>query len=310
MIHHPGTVKKQTWNKDTAKRDIAFKREQQIHKQVTIISNNVSSISDSVHRVLVELRSVQFSPSVVSDSLWPRESQHARPPCPSPTPGVYSYSCPLSRWCHPALSPSVVPFSSYPQSLPEHCCKYCNVFWSYFYFIHVIRLRKFELPVLKVLSLLYPFFSVFGRRLQPADKNVGRAFGLSGAAVLGLRTLSGIEHKPSLKLTRVVVFSCVRPFATPWAAACQASLSLTISRSLPKFMSVASVMLSSHLILCRPLLLFQHQGHSPSLLVIINKIIICFHDNLWTPLFPGVFTFTFFCDWAYQSMCYKDVLRY
>ena len=61
---------------------------------------------------------VQFSRSVVSDSLWPHESQHARPPCPSPTPRVYSNSCPSSRWCHPAISSSVVPFSSCPQSLP------------------------------------------------------------------------------------------------------------------------------------------------------------------------------------------------
>ena len=62
--------------------------------------------------------SVQFSRSVVSDSLWPHESQHARPPRPSPTPGVYSNSCPSSRWCHPAISSSVIPFSSCPQSLP------------------------------------------------------------------------------------------------------------------------------------------------------------------------------------------------
>ena len=62
--------------------------------------------------------SVQFSCSVVSDSLRPHESQHARPPCPSQTPGVYPNSYPLSRWCHPAISSSVVPFSSCPQSLP------------------------------------------------------------------------------------------------------------------------------------------------------------------------------------------------
>ena len=62
--------------------------------------------------------SVQFSRSVVSNSLRPHESQHARPPCPSPTPGVYSNSCPSSWWCHPAISSSVVPFSSCPQSLP------------------------------------------------------------------------------------------------------------------------------------------------------------------------------------------------
>ena len=62
--------------------------------------------------------SVQFSRSVVSDSLRPHESQHARPPCPSPTPAVYSNSCPSSWWCHPAISSSVVPFSSCPQPLP------------------------------------------------------------------------------------------------------------------------------------------------------------------------------------------------
>ena len=64
------------------------------------------------------MASVQFSRSVVSDSLRPHESQHARPPCPSPTPRVHSDSRPSSRWCHPAISSSVVPFSSCPQSLP------------------------------------------------------------------------------------------------------------------------------------------------------------------------------------------------
>ena len=60
----------------------------------------------------------QFSCSVVSDSLRSHESQHSRPPCPSPSPGVHSSSCPLGRWCHPAISSSVIPFSSCPQSLP------------------------------------------------------------------------------------------------------------------------------------------------------------------------------------------------
>ena len=65
------------------------------------------------------LSSVQFSCSVTSDSLQPHESQHARPPCPSPTPrGVHSGSCPSSQWCHPAISSSVIPLSSCPQSLP------------------------------------------------------------------------------------------------------------------------------------------------------------------------------------------------
>ena len=62
--------------------------------------------------------SVQFSRSVVSDSLQLHELQHARPPCPSPSPGVHSNSCPSSQWCHPAISSSVVPFSSCPQPLP------------------------------------------------------------------------------------------------------------------------------------------------------------------------------------------------
>ena len=61
---------------------------------------------------------VQFSHSVLSDSLWPHESQHARPPCPSQAPGVYLNSCPSSWWCHPAISSSVISFSSCPQSLP------------------------------------------------------------------------------------------------------------------------------------------------------------------------------------------------
>ena len=70
--------------------------------------------------------SVQFSRSVVSDSLWPHESQHTRPPCPSPTPGVHSDSHPSSQWCHPAISSSVVPFSSCPLQLrgidPKFVC--------------------------------------------------------------------------------------------------------------------------------------------------------------------------------------------
>ena len=66
----------------------------------------------------VFLSSVQFSGSVVSDSWRPHESQHTRPPCPSPSPGVHSNSCLSSQWYHPAITSSVVPFSSCPQSLP------------------------------------------------------------------------------------------------------------------------------------------------------------------------------------------------
>ena len=66
----------------------------------------------------VQFSSVHFSRSVVSNSLWPHESQHARPHCPSPTPWVHPNSCASSQWCHTAISSSVIPFSSCPQSLP------------------------------------------------------------------------------------------------------------------------------------------------------------------------------------------------
>ena len=71
-----------------------------------------------VTREALSMHSVQFSRSVVSDSLRPHESRHARPPCPSPTPKVHSDSRPSSQWCHPAISSSVILFSSCPQSLP------------------------------------------------------------------------------------------------------------------------------------------------------------------------------------------------
>ena len=67
---------------------------------------------------ITSFSSVQFSCSVVSDSLQPHESQYARPRCPSSTPGVHSNSCPSSQWCHPVISSSVVPFSSCPN--PSH----------------------------------------------------------------------------------------------------------------------------------------------------------------------------------------------
>ena len=67
---------------------------------------------------MIRISSVQFSHSVMSDSLWPHEPQHARPPCPSPTPGVHPNPCSLSRCCHPTISSSVIPFSSCPQSFP------------------------------------------------------------------------------------------------------------------------------------------------------------------------------------------------
>ena len=74
--------------------------------------------------------SVQLSPSVVSNSLQPHGPQHSRPPCPSPTPRVYSNSCPLCRWCHPTISSSVVPFSSRLQSFPASGSFQMNQFFT------------------------------------------------------------------------------------------------------------------------------------------------------------------------------------
>ena len=78
----------------------------------------ISLITALITSCSIIFSSVQFSRSVMSDSLWPHESQHARPPCSSPSPGVHSDSRPSSQWCQPAISSSVVPFSSCPQSLP------------------------------------------------------------------------------------------------------------------------------------------------------------------------------------------------
>ena len=72
----------------------------------------------NIRWIIKKASSLQFSCSVMSDSLWPHGLQHARPPCPSPTPRVYSNSCPLSHWCHPTLLSSVFPFSSHLQSFP------------------------------------------------------------------------------------------------------------------------------------------------------------------------------------------------
>ena len=88
------------------------------HAVVYVVTNCRAWLSDWTTTIYYYCQSVQFSCSVMSDSLQPDESQHARSPCPSPTLGVYSNSCPSSWWCHPAISSSVVPFSSCPQSLP------------------------------------------------------------------------------------------------------------------------------------------------------------------------------------------------
>ena len=93
-------------------------KEMGIPDHLTCLLRNLYAGQETKLERDMDKSSVQFSRSVMSNSLWPHESQHARPPCPSPTPGVHPDSRPSSGWCHPAISSSVVPFSSCPQSLP------------------------------------------------------------------------------------------------------------------------------------------------------------------------------------------------
>ena len=87
-------------------------------KKLYLINLMFASLEKKKKEFSFQYYSVQFSRSVVSDSLWSHGPQYARLPCPSPTPRVYSNSCPLSRWCHLSISSSVIPFSSCPQSFP------------------------------------------------------------------------------------------------------------------------------------------------------------------------------------------------
>ena len=94
-----------------------------VHKVSFFLSlrKGIETVSWKSNKLFIQwhrFSSVQLSRSVVSNSLQLHEPQHARPPCPSPTPGVHPNPCPSSRWCHPTISSSVLPFSSCPQSFP------------------------------------------------------------------------------------------------------------------------------------------------------------------------------------------------
>ena len=100
----------------------------------------ISKETQPLNDTMDQFSSVQFSCSVVSDSLWPYELQHTRPACPSPTPGAYANSCPLSRWFHTTILSSVVPFSSCFQSFPS------SASFQMSQFLHqVAKVLEFEL---------------------------------------------------------------------------------------------------------------------------------------------------------------------
>ena len=164
-----------------------------IQKDSLLIYLIIKEFEKKTKYFFLQFSSVQFSHSVVSDSLWPHESQHARPPCPTQTPGVHSDSSPLSHWRHPAISSSGVPFSSCPQSLPAT--------------------ESFPM------SQLFPWG--------------GQSTGVSASASFQARTLEwvAISFSNAWKWkVKVKSFSHVRLLATPWTAAYQASPSMGFSR--------------------------------------------------------------------------------
>ena len=131
---------------------------------LNLIYLNISLATQFFAVYLTDFSSVQFSRSVMSNSLRRHESQHARPPCPSPTPGVHSDSRPSSQWCHPAISSSVVPVSSCPQSLPasesfpmSQLCMRWPKYWSFSFSIipskEIPGLISFRMDLLDLLAV-------------------------------------------------------------------------------------------------------------------------------------------------------------
>ena len=112
-LRHPGSLLTREWRKYPLPLLIQLQS-----KWRTVSLSHLPPFPKVLYPRDSENKQVQFSRSVLSNSLRPHEPQHARPPCPSPTPGVHPNPCPLSRWCHLTISSPVVPFSSCPQSLP------------------------------------------------------------------------------------------------------------------------------------------------------------------------------------------------
>ena len=222
-----------------------------------------------------EFSSVQFSCSDMSDSLRLHGLQHARLPCPLPTPGVYSNSCPLSRWCHPTISSSVVPFFSCLQSFPASGSFPMRQFFASGGQSIGVSPSASVLPM--NIQDWFPLGWAGWISLQ--SKGLSRVF--SNTTVqkyqffhvkISLWSNSHIHiwllEKPSVQFSSVWTLSPVQLFATLWTVAHQASLFITNSWSLPKFMSIESVMPPSNFILHHPLLLLP--PFPPSIRVFSN----------------------------------------
>ena len=173
----------------------------------------------------------------MSDSLWPHGLQHARPPCPSPTPRVYPNSCPLSQWYHLTISSTVIPFSFCLQSFPASGS------------FPVSQLLVSHGQSIRVSAST----SVLPMNIQdwsPLEWPGWISWHIEVANITCVWSFIPLSYSG---FSSVYSLSRVWLFVTPWIAARQASLSITNSWSSPKLMFIVSVMPSSHL--CRPLLL-------------------------------------------------------
>ena len=208
----------------------------------------------------------------MSNSLWPHESQDTRPPCPSPTPRVHSNSHPSSRWCHPAISSSGVPFSSCPQSLPALESFSMSQLFSWGGRSIGVSASASVLPM----NTQDWFPLEWTGWITLKSKGLSRVFSNTTVqkhqffgAQPSSQSNSHIHAWPLEKPSDQIIRSVVSDSATPWITARQASLSITNSRSSLRLMSIKSVMPSSHLILCRPILLLPPTP--PSIRVFSNE---------------------------------------
>ena len=204
----------------------------------------------------------------MSHSLQPHGLQHARLPCPSLSPGVCSHSCPLNPWCYLIISSSVTPFFFCFQSFPASGSFPVN---------QLFALGGQSIGTSASVSVLpmniqgwFPSGLTGFISLQP--EGLSRVFSRTTVRSINSLALS-LLYGPTLTFVSVQLLSHIRLFATLWTTACQASLSITNSRSPPKPMSIVSVMPSNHLILCRPLLLLP--SIFPSIRVFSNESTLC-----------------------------------
>ena len=235
---------------------------------------------------MAQFSSIQFSHSVMSNSLWPHGLQHAMLPCLSPTSGAYSNSCPSSRWCHPTISSSVVAFSVkcarflQQPDLSLHILDSTS-FRTTYVFLHS-KLSYWNLNFLfesLALGSILRFLTSDCNDSKPLSKTSKLSF-YGSLCYFILHLLFGVYFDLKFLFSHCFVFiflnwivvqslSCVQLFVIPWTVAHQASLSFTLSWSLVKLMSIESMMPSNHLILC--CLFFHLPSVFPSIRVLSSE---------------------------------------